>query len=56
MNARHVGLGDVIFYVIIVAIVFSLVRPGSKAGAALVAVTKATADVIGWATGYAQRG
>jgi hypothetical protein len=56
VNGRRVSPGDVIFYVIIVAIVFSLVRPGSKAGAALVAVTDAAADVIGWATGYAQRG
>jgi hypothetical protein len=47
---------DILFWMIIVAIVFSLVRPGSKAGAALVAVTDAFAAVVGLATGYTQRG
>lgn len=53
---RRVTGWDVAFYVIFVAIVFSLVRPGSKGGAAIVAVTDALAAVIGLATGYVQRG
>lgn len=47
---------DVFFWLIIFAIVFSLVRPGSKAGTALVGVTDGLAAVIGTATGYVERG
>lgn len=47
---------DGLFWAFMVAIVFSLVRPGSKAGAAVVAVTDAIAAVTGMATGYTQRG
>jgi len=53
---RRVSAWDIAFYLIIVAIVFSLVRPGSKAGKALVAVTGAMTAVVGLATGYTQRG
>lgn len=42
------------FYIIVVAILMSVVRPGSKAGAAIVAVTDALAAVIGMATGYVE--
>lgn len=44
------------FWLVIVAIVFSLVRPGSKAGQAVVDVTNGFAAVVGLATGYVQRG
>jgi hypothetical protein len=55
MNAR-LSPWDALFWAFIVAIVFSLVRPGSKAGAAVVAVTDAIAAVVGMATGYTLRG
>jgi hypothetical protein len=47
---------DVIFWVIVLAIVFMVVRPGSKAGAGLIAVTNAFAAVVGTATGAEARG
>jgi hypothetical protein len=47
---------DALFWIIIVAAVFSLARPGSKAGQAAVSITDALAAVIGIATGYTQRG
>lgn len=47
---------DALFWLIAVAIVYSLARPGSKGGAAVVAVTDALAAVVGLATGYTQRG
>lgn len=47
---------DFVYWVILVAIIFSLARPGSKAGTAIVAVTDALAAVIGLSTGYVQRG
>jgi hypothetical protein len=50
----RVGLWDLIYFVIIVAILFSLVRPGSKAGKAIVALTDATAVTVGVATGYTE--
>lgn len=53
---RRFSVLDFIFWIIIVAIVFSLVRPGSKAGTAVVAVTDAFASVVGLATGYTVRG
>ena len=52
---RKVSIWDVAFWIIITAIIASLVRPGSKAGDALTALTAALAAVIGEATGYAQR-
>lgn len=55
MTARFSWL-DFLFWVVVVAIIFSLVRPGSKAGQAVVAVTDALASVVGLATGYVQRG
>jgi hypothetical protein len=42
---------DVLFYLIIVAIVYMLVRPGGQAGEALIAVTSAFAAVIAAAEG-----
>jgi dolichol kinase len=52
---RRVSGWDLAFWVVIVAIVGSLVRPASKAGAALVALVDALAAVVGEATGYTQR-
>jgi hypothetical protein len=43
---------DGFFWLIMVAIVFSLVRPGSKSASALVALTDALTAVIGNVTGY----
>lgn len=56
MNGGKFTLGDMIFWLLIVAIVFSLVRPGSKGAAALISITDGLAAVIGTATGYTQRG
>lgn len=53
---KRFTLADAIVWALVIAIVFSLVRPGSKGGAAMVAVTNATAAVIGTATGYTFRG
>lgn len=47
---------DALFWVLIVAIIYSLVRPGAKGGALIVALTDALAAVTGVATGYTQRG
>ncbi len=53
---RRISGWDVAFYLVIVAVIFSLVRPGSKAGKALIAAGSALTAVIGLATGYVQRG
>lgn len=53
---RRVSGFDLAFYIILVAILASLVHPGSKAAAAIAALTDALAAVIGLATGYTQRG
>lgn len=47
---------DIAFWVVIVAVVMSLVRPGSKGAQFVVAATAAIAAVVGTATGYVQRG
>ncbi len=47
---------QLLFLAILAAIIYSLVRPGSKAGDALVLVSDAVANVVGTATGYTQRG
>lgn len=44
---------DIAFYVIVAAIVYSLVRPGSPAGTAIIALADLTEGVVGTATGYA---
>lgn len=44
------------FWVIVVAIIYSLVRPGSKASKAMTTVADVLAAVVGTATGYTQRG
>lgn len=49
------SIGDLIFWAIVVAIIFSLVRPGSVSGQAIVDLTNALAAVVGVATGYVQR-
>lgn len=41
-----------LFWVIMVAVLMSLVRPGSLGGQAVVDVTDAFAAVVGKATGY----
>jgi hypothetical protein len=56
MNVRRVSWADLLFWVIVTAIIFSLVRPGSKAGAAVTAIVNAIAAVVGETTGYEQRG
>lgn len=53
---RRIGVWDFLFYLVIVAIVYALVRPGSKAGVAIVAVTDALAATIGVVTGSTLRG
>jgi len=47
---------DLAFWVVVVAILFSVVRPGSKGGGAVIAMTEALAAVVGEATGYYARG
>ncbi len=44
---------DILFWVIVVAIIYMLVRPGSKAGTAVIAVAEVLAGVIATATGAA---
>lgn len=46
---------SLVFWAIVVAIIFSLVRPGGPAAPAIVAITDALAAVIGLSTGYVQR-
>lgn len=53
---RKVSIWDVLFWVVMVAVLASVVRPGSKAGTALVAITEALAAVVGEATGYNVKG
>lgn len=43
---------DLAFWVIVAAILFSLVRPGSPAGIAVVALTDLAAATVGASTGY----
>lgn len=43
---------DVIFWVIMLAIVFVLVRPGSKAGTAITGLSTALIAIIGDTTGW----
>jgi hypothetical protein len=43
---------DVIFWAIILAIVFVLVRPGSKAGTAVTAISTALIGIVGETTGW----
>lgn len=49
---RRVSPWDLAFWIIILAIVAVLVRPGSLAGPAMVAISEALAAVITTATGY----
>lgn len=42
---------DIAFWVIVAALIYVLVRPGSPAGVAVVAVTDLAAGLIGAATG-----
>ena len=43
---------DVAFFVVMAAIVYSLVRPGSPAHAAIVAIADLAEGLVGTATGY----
>lgn len=52
---RRFTVADVIFWGIVLAIIYMLVRPGSKAGSAVILVTDALAAVIATATGAAAR-
>ena len=52
---RRVGIWDLLFWIVMVACLASVVRPGSKAGTALVALMDALAAVVGEATGYESR-
>lgn len=52
---RRVSAWDVVFWAVMVAILASVVRPGSKASGALTAMTDALAGLVGEATGYTQR-
>jgi hypothetical protein len=52
----RVGIWDLLFFIIIVAILFSLVRPGSRSGEAIVVLTDALAVTVGLATGYTKKG
>jgi hypothetical protein len=49
----RVGFFDLLFYVIVVAIIATLARPGSKAGTAVVDMINAFAAVVSGATGSA---
>lgn len=49
-------MASVFFWVIVAAIIYSLVRPGSRANQALTTITDALVAIIGTATGYTQRG
>ncbi|WP_160148949.1 hypothetical protein [Amycolatopsis alkalitolerans] len=42
---------NLIFYAIVAAIIFTMVRPGSKSGQAVAAVTNAFAGMVAKATG-----
>jgi hypothetical protein len=47
---------DVLFWVIMLAIVFVLVRPGSKAGTAITGLSTALIAIVGETTGWAGSG
>lgn len=50
------SLGSVFFYLVVVAIVYMLVRPGSQAAEAMIAVTAALAALISAAEGQPHNG
>jgi hypothetical protein len=47
---------DVLFWLIMVAILFVLVRPGSKAGTAIAGLSSALIAIVGETTGWAGAG
>ena len=47
---------DIVFWVIMLAIVMVLVRPGSKAGTAITGISAALIAVVGETTGWAGSG
>jgi len=53
---RRFSAWDIGFYVVMVAILASVVHPGSKAAQAVQDLTDALAAVVGEATGYQQKG
>ncbi len=52
---RRVSGWDIAFYIVIAALVYSLVRPGSPAVTAAVAISDLLAGLVGTATGYSFR-
>lgn len=52
-----VGILDLLFWVVVVAMIATLVRPGSNAGQAVIDMVNAFAAVVSGATGaFAQQG
>jgi hypothetical protein len=49
---KNKGLWELVTGVIIIAIIFMLVRPGSPAGTAVTDLSEALAALVGTATGY----
>lgn len=47
----RIGISDALFWIIIAAIVFVLVRPGSPSSAAIIALGDLLAAAVGVATG-----
>lgn len=45
-------ISDILYYLIILAIIYTLVRPGSPAAAAVKALADASVGAVGAATGY----
>ena len=54
--SRRPSVAGLFFYLIIVAIVYMLVRPGSNAAGALIAITNALAALIATAEGQPRKG
>jgi len=53
ITSGRLGPAALLAWLFVVALIFSLVRPGAKAGTAVVDITNAVAAVIGQTTGYA---
>ena len=49
----RIGITDLLFWIVVVAIIATIVRPGSKAGTAVVDLVNAFAAVVSGATGAA---
>jgi hypothetical protein len=53
ITSGKLGPAALLAWLFVLAVIYSLVRPGSKAGAAVVSITNAVAAVVGQTTGYA---